>query len=130
MNNVNCPVAPVPVREQKRFWLPLTVVGIHVISTLSVHVGVMPVRIWQLPFAWMYSSCWYSAGSAAQVERPAPAAVQRAARMVFIVVCFIVAPFISFYNGSTMGMSMLRFFGLKLMPMRVTGRLPPAHFAA
>ena len=29
-----------------------------------------------------------------------------------------------------MGMSMLRFLGLKLMPMRVTGRLPPAHFAA
>ena len=34
------------------------------------------------------------------------------------------------HNGSTMGLSMLRFFGLKLMPMSVTGRGPPAHFAA
>ena len=118
------------VREHHRAWLPLTVEGVQTISVLSFHAGVTPVFMRHCPFGWMYSTAVYSAGSAAQVERPAPAAVQRAARMVFIVVCFIVAPFISFYNGSTMGMSMLRFFGLKLMPMRVTGRLPPAHFAA
>ena len=34
------------------------------------------------------------------------------------------------YAGSTMGMSMLRFFGLKLMPTSVTGRGPPIHLSA
>ena len=39
-------------------------------------------------------------------------------------------PRIGGYAGSTMGMSILRFLGLKLMPMSVTGRLPPIHLSA
>ena len=34
------------------------------------------------------------------------------------------------YALSMTGMSMLRTFGLKLMPTSVTGRGPPSHFAA
>lgn len=41
-----------------------------------------------------------------------------------------IRPLADGYAGSTMGMSMLRFLGLKLMPMSVTGRLPPIHLSA